>query len=115
MSEPASATFQQWAECASAIRATTKRLEKLALLDAYFPTLDDESLSIAAHFFSGVVFPRHDQRTTQVGGALLFGVLAAITEKPVDELREGYIRWGDSGDFTGELFAGRPSCGLSLT
>ena len=36
------AAFHEWTTVADAIRATTKRLEKSAALERYFPTLDDE-------------------------------------------------------------------------
>ena len=55
--EPAAASFVRWTAAADEIRATTKRLEKLAVLEQYLPTLDDESLVVACHFFSGIVFP----------------------------------------------------------
>lgn len=108
-------TFCAWADRAEAIRATTKRLEKLAGLTSYFAELDDRSLPIAARFFSGIVFPRHDQRTVQVGGAAIYGALQAITNRSDDELREGYVKWGDSGDFAAELLHGRANCGATLT
>ena len=56
--------FARWASVADAVRSTTKRLQKLAALVDYLPSLPDDSLAIAARFFSGVVFPRHDARTT---------------------------------------------------
>ena len=107
-------TFHAWAERADAIRATSKRLEKLAVLSAYLPTLDDTDLVIAARFFSGITFPRHDARTTQVGRSIVYSAIAAITGRSDEELREGYVRWGDSGDYTEELFAGRPPSGVTL-
>jgi len=61
-------SIEAWAEVAEAIGATTKRLEKLMHLQTYLAALDEASLAIAARFFSGIVFPRHDARTTQVGG-----------------------------------------------
>lgn len=72
-------TFARWTIAADAIRATTKRLEKLAVLETYLPSLDDASLAIAAHFLSGIVFPRHDQRTTRVGGSILWTALIEPT------------------------------------
>jgi DNA ligase-1 len=107
-------TFARWVVAADRIRATTKRLEKLAVLEAYLPTLDDVSLSIAAHFFSGVVFPRHDQRTTKVGGSILWSALAELTGASEDALAEAYTRHGDSGDMVGDVLAGRPSGGQTL-
>ena len=107
-------SFARWVIAADRVRATTKRLEKLAMLEAYLPTLDDQSLSIAAHFFSGIVFPRHDQRTTRVGGSILWGALAELTGASEEALAEAYTRHGDAGDMVGDVLAGRPAGGQSL-
>jgi DNA ligase-1 len=111
---PAFDSFAAWAAAADRIRATTKRLEKLAVLAAYLPTLDDAALSVAAHFFSGIVFPRHDQRTTNVGGASLWHALAELTGASEEALAEAYTRHGDAGDMVGDVLAGRPSGRQSL-
>jgi DNA ligase-1 len=107
-------SFARWVVAADAIRATSKRLEKLAVLVEYLPTLDDTSLPIAAHFFSGIVFPRHDQRTTRVGGSILWSALAELTGAGEEALAEAYTRHGDSGDMVGDVLAGRPSGRQSL-
>ncbi len=110
----AAGSFARWVVAADRVRATTKRLEKLAVLEAYLPTLDDQSLAIAAHFFSGIVFPRHDQRTTRVGGAILWGALAELTGASEEALAEAYTRHGDAGDMVGDVLVGRPAGRQSL-
>ena len=95
---PAPDTFQRWCEVADAVRATTKRLEKSAALEAYFPTLADDALATAARFFSGLPFPRHDQRTTSVGGAAVGEALATVTDVSREALRERTVAVGDLGD-----------------
>jgi DNA ligase 1 len=106
--------FVHWAATADRIRATTKRLEKLAALEQYLPALDDESLAIAARFFSGIVFPRHDQRTTNVGGSILWTALQTLTGRSDEELSEAYSRHGDGGDMVGDVLADQPTQGRSL-
>ena len=101
--------FDRWASAADAVRSTTKRLQKLAALVDYLPSLSDDSLAIAARFFSGVVFPRHDARTTQVGGSILWTALASLTGLPDEALAEAYSRYGDGGDMVGEVLASQPS------
>lgn len=108
------ATFQEWAEVAEAIRGTTRRLEKGAFLASYFPRLDDAALAVAARFFSGVVFARHDAGTTQVGGSIVFDALAAVSERDATDLGERYVVHGDLGDLTGEVLAGRAPSGVGL-
>jgi DNA ligase-1 len=107
-------SLQHWAETAEAVRATTKRLEKSAFVERYLATLDGESLAIAARFFSGIVFARHDARTTQVGGSIVWEALGAITGHAADQLGARYLAHGDLGDLTGELLADRPPSGTTL-
>src|SRR5215207_2632695 len=110
----ASDAFDRWTAVADAVRGTMKRLQKLAALVDYFPTLSDDALAIAARFFSGIVFPRHDARTTQVGGSILWHALASLTGLPDESLAEAYGRHGDPGDMVGDVLNGRPGSGLSL-
>ena len=106
--------FERWTAVADAVRATTKRLQKLAALADYFPALPDDALPIAARFFSGIVFPRHDARTTQVGGSILWHALATLTGLPDEALADAYGRHGDPGDMVGDVLSGHPESGLSL-
>lgn len=101
----AGATLQRFAEVADAVGATTKKLEKAALLGAYFAELADEDLSIAARYFAGHAFPLYDARTTNVGGGMLRDAIAEVTGLEVENLRPRYVRLGDSGDVAFEAFA----------
>jgi DNA ligase-1 len=103
--EPAGAPLQRFAEVADAVGATTKKLEKAALLGAYFAELADEDLSIAARYFAGHAFPLYDARTTNVGGGMLRDAIAEVTGLEVENLRPRYVRLGDSGDVAFEAFA----------
>ena len=107
-------SFDRWAMVADVVRSTTKRLQKLAALMTYLPTLSDESLAIAARFFSGIVFPRHDARTTQVGGSILWTALASVSGMPDESLAEVYTRHGDAGDMVGDVLSGQPPSGHLL-
>ena len=111
---PASDAFDRWASVADAVRSTTKRLQKLGALVEYLPSLPDESLSIAARFFSGIVFPRHDARTTQVGGSILWTAVASVTDLSDEALAEAYGRYGDAGDMVGEVLEAQPPSACSL-
>ena len=106
--------FADWVATADRIRATSKRLEKLAELEAYLASLDDAALAIAARFFSGIVFARHDQRTTNVGGSILSSALTELTGASDGTLADAYARHGDSGEMVGDVLAGRPSGGQTL-
>ena len=73
------ASFLAFCHVASQVSATTKRLEKAALLGAYFAPLNDDDLRIAARFFAGSVFPLSDQRTLNVGQSALMKALLEVS------------------------------------
>src|SRR5215207_5230770 len=99
------ATLQGFASVADSVGATTKKLEKAALLGAYFGGLADEDLALAARYFAGHVFPLYDARTTNVGGGMLRDAVSEVTGLEVENLRPRYVRLGDSGDVAFEAFA----------
>ena len=63
--------LHHFATVAEAIAATTKKLEKAALLGQYFKQLEDVDLNRAARYFAGHQFPMNDSRTTNVGGSII--------------------------------------------
>ena len=95
-------TLQQFAQTAETVAATTKKLEKAALLGAYFHTLDDPDLVRAARYFAGHQFALNDARTTNVGTSLLRDVLTDVTGFDAENLRPRYVRLGDSGEVAHE-------------
>jgi DNA ligase 1 len=102
---PAAGSLEDFARVAEQVGATTKKLEKAALLGAYFHLLDDEDLARAARYFAGYTFPLRDMRTTNVGGGMLREAISAVTGLDVENLRPRYVRLGDSGDVAFEAFA----------
>lgn len=102
MSE-ASGTLQAFAECAEAVAATTKKLEKAAILGAYLRTLSDPDLTRAARYFAGHQFALADARTTNVGGSIISAALSAATGFSPEDLYPRYVRLGDPGDLAAEI------------
>ncbi len=98
-------TLESFARVAEAVAATTKKLEKAALLGAYFDGLSDEDLTLAARYFAGQQFALHDARTTNVGGGMLRDAISEVTGLEVENLRPRYVRLGDSGEVAYEAFA----------
>ena len=98
-----SAPFLQWVSTADAVRSTTKKLEKLAALGAYFPTLDDSDLEVAARLFAGVPFPRTDERVLSVGWRALLDTVIGLTGATDDDVSAAYQRHADLGDATADL------------
>jgi DNA ligase-1 len=94
----AGASLQQFGEVAEAISATTKKLEKAALLGKYFQELNDTDLARAARYFAGHQFAQNDSRTTNVGGSIIGEALSQATGLSSEELAPRYVRLGDAGD-----------------
>jgi len=113
-------TLQAFAECADAVAATTKKLEKAALLGSYFETLSDPDLTRAARYFAGHQFASTDARTTNVGGSIISAALCEATGFSPEDLSPRYVRLGDPGDVAGEVIkeakrAFRPTMTLAET
>ncbi|HEX2271574.1 MAG TPA: ATP-dependent DNA ligase [Pyrinomonadaceae bacterium] len=116
----ASGTLQAFAECAEAVAATTKKLQKAAILGAYLETLSDPDLARAARYFAGHQFALADARTTNVGGSIISAALSEATGFSPEDLYPRYVRLGDPGDLAAEIVkeAGRnlpPSISLAET
>jgi ATP-dependent DNA ligase I len=108
-----------FARTCDAIAATTKKLEKAALVAAYLrsslQSLPPSEAATAAIFLSGRPFPAYEETTLQVGGALLWRVIGELSGKSEHELTEIYRRHGDAGSVAAEALPDRPESGLSLT
>src|SRR4249919_3101234 len=100
---PANA-LEQFARTAEAVAATTKKLQKAALLGAYFEQLGDDDLARAARYFAGQQFAQSDARTTNVGGRILSEAMVLATGVNPESLGPRYARWGDGGDVAFEVF-----------
>ena len=95
--------LQAFAECADAVAATTKKLEKAALLGAYLETLSDPDLTRAARYFAGHQFASTDARTTNVGGSIISAALSEATGFGSEDLYPRYVRLGDPGELAAEI------------
>ena len=99
----AAGTLQAFAECADAVAATTKKLEKAAILGDYFKTLSDADLLRAARYFAGHQFALNDARTTNVGGSIISAALSEATGFSPEDLYPRYVRLGDPGELAEEI------------
>jgi DNA ligase-1 len=96
-------TLEGFGECAEAVAATTKKLEKAAILGSYLETLSDPDLSRAARYFAGHQFASSDARTTNVGGSIISAALSEATGFSPEDLYPRYVRLGDPGDLAAEI------------
>ena len=96
-------TLQAFAECAEAVAATTKKLEKAAILGAYLKRLSDPDITRAARYFAGQQFALNDARTTNVGGSIISAALSEATGFSPEDLYPRYVRLGDPGELAAEI------------
>ena len=107
-----------FSQTCDAIAATTKKLEKMALVAAYLQsllrTMPLIEAATAVIFLSGRPFPAYEETTLQVGGAVLWRVISGLSGKSEPELTEIYRRHGDAGSVAAEALPAKPDSGLSL-
>ena len=96
-------TLQDFAETAEAIAATTKKLEKAAILGRYLNKLSDPDLNRATRYFAGQQFAQADSRTTNVGGSIISAALSEATGFSGEDLYPRYVRLGDPGELAEEI------------
>jgi DNA ligase-1 len=99
------AMLQEFAETAEAVSATTKKLEKAAILGNYFRTLSNPDLGRAVRYFAGQQFALTDSRTTNVGGSIISTALSEATGFSQEDLYPRYVRLGDPGELAEEVVA----------
>jgi DNA ligase-1 len=97
-SKPSGGLLESFARAAEGVGATTKKLEKAALVGAYLHELNDADLARAARYFAGHQFAMNDARTTNVGTSVLREALSGATGLSIENLRPRYVRLGDSGE-----------------
>jgi DNA ligase-1 len=83
--------------------ATTKKLEKKALMAAYLSSLRVEDAARAALYLAGAPFAETDQRKLQVGGSTLSKAVAQLAGASAAALLAAYRRRGDLGDAAFDL------------
>lgn len=93
-----SGSLQRLAEVAEQVAATTKKLEKAALVGKYLKDLSDPDLARAARYFAGHQFAQNDARTTNVGGSIISTALSEATGLSFDDLGPIFVRLGDAGE-----------------
>ena len=95
--------MRTFAETAEKIAATTKKLEKAALLAEYLKSEPVEDAAVAAVFFSGRPFPAWEETTLQVGGTLLWRTVQELSGQSEKELTAAYRKLGDLGAVAGAV------------
>ncbi len=106
--------MRKLAETCEAIAATTKKLQKTAIVADYFKSRTTDEAAASAVFLSGRAFPAWEETTLQVGGSLLWRVVAELSGKDEVALTAAYRKYGDLGSVAGEVLAQRSGLGLNV-
>ena len=93
--------MRAFAETAEKIAATTKKLEKTALLSEYLKSAPVDEAVVGAVFFSGRPFPTWEETTLQVGGTLLWRTVQELSGQNEEALTAAYRKLGDLGAVAG--------------
>ena len=107
--------FLQFAEVCDRLAATSKKLEKRALIADYLRSLNVEDAARAALYLAGTPFPETDRRVLNAGGSLLSRALAEISGADRAAMHAAYRRHGDLGAAAQDLLEARSSPPASLT
>src|SRR5215467_4331858 len=96
-----------FAQTCERIAATTKKLEKTAIVADYLKSRTLEEASTSAIFLSGRPFAVWEETTLQVGGSLLWHTVAELAGKDEKDLTASYRKLGDLGAVAGDVLPER--------
>jgi DNA ligase 1 len=105
---------QKFAQACEAVTATTKKLQKIALVADYLNSCTGEEAAVSAVFLSGKPFPAWEEATLQAGGALLWRVVQELSGKDQAALTAAYRIHGDLGAVAGEVLPERTGDELNV-
>src|SRR5579872_7031031 len=108
-------SFLPFAELCDALAATTKKLEKRALIASYLQSLPVDDAGRAALWLSGTPFPETDPRVLNIGGALLQKAVLQLAATNAHALSAAYRRHGDIGAAAADLLYGHAPAAATLT
>lgn len=106
--------MRQLAEAGERIAATTKKLEKTAIVADYLRSRSLEEAAVSAVFLSGGPFAAWEEATLQVGGRLLWRIVAELAGKEEGQLTSAYRRHGDLGAVAGDVLPQHAGQGLGV-
>ncbi len=106
--------MRKLAESCEAIAATTKKLQKTAIVADYLTSRTTDEATVSAVFLSGRAFPAWEETTLQVGGALLWRMVAELSGKNEAALTTAYRKHGDLGAVAGDVLPESFGQGLNV-
>jgi DNA ligase 1 len=106
--------MRRLSEACEAIAGTTKKLLKTGIVADYLKSRTIDEAAVSAIFLSGRPFPAWEETTLQVGGRLLWRLVAELAGKDDSAITESYRKLGDLGAVTGEVLPERPGQGVGV-
>ena len=106
--------MRKFAEASEAIAGTTKKLLKTGIVADYLKSRSIEEAALSAMFFSGRPFPAWEETTLQVGGRLLWRIVAELSGRSEAELSTAYRTHGDLGAVAGDVLPHKAGQGLGV-
>ena len=106
--------MQQFAGACEAIASTTKKLLKTGTVADYLKSRTVEEAAVSAVFLSGRAFPACEETTLQVGGRLLWRIVAELSGRDEGALTVAYREHGDLGAVAGKVLTEHAGQGLGV-
>jgi DNA ligase-1 len=106
--------MRQLATACESIAATTKKLQKTAIVADYFKSRTPDEAAVSAVFLCGRPFPQWEETTLQVGGRSLWQIVAELADKDEGALTAAYRGHGDLGAVAGEVLPGLPAQSVNV-
>src|ERR1017187_9926282 len=103
------------AELCERIAATTKKLQKTAIVAEYLCGRQLDDAAISAVFLSGRAFPAFDERTLQIGGSLLWKLVGELTGARDATLTAAYRKRGDLGSAAYDVLLAKAPTSATIT
>src|ERR1700727_2506672 len=104
----------RFAQTCYAIAATTKKLQRTAVVAEYLKSRTIDESAVSAVFLSGSAFAAWEETTLQIGGSILWRMVAELSGRDESALTAAYRKYGDLGAVAGELLAERSGQGLTI-
>jgi DNA ligase-1 len=108
-------SFLKFAELCEALAATTKKLEKRALIAEALRSLTLRDSALTALYLAGTPFTETDRRALNVGGSLLSRAISQITQASPEAMHAAYRLHGDLGAAAADLLQNQKPSGAQLT
>ena len=98
-------SFEMFVRTCTQISVTTKKTEKTQILADYFQQLPSEQLSHAATWFTGTPFVSSQNRTLQLGWAIIRDALCFVGEIDHSQFGQIYLKHSELGECALEILS----------